>query len=472
MDSKKIITLAISLAFLLTVVSAYSPPDYPTFDPDITIDPDLMVTFCSCNPDWGTESCTTSGGCAGTHTCTAASCTIRNSGCADETCELTYDTCNSLCSFSSSMCYAACMSQTCRNNCEDSYDSCVEGCEEDFDVCDACTGRWSTCEKVNPCCDVMCLVNEECDGGVCVCSDTEERCGADGTGDGIDNDCDGDVDEGCDDCVSGTTQACTEDSCPGQQTCISGEWTECEKFNPCCGVDCPSTKICDATSGTCVCKDSVERCGADGTGDGIDNDCDGDVDEGCSATPTIPPADAEEGEDGSDEEGSEGSGTGGSEGTGDDSGTPLETGTDTSGSETGSMQEADIPISSQVLACHDQNGICVEQCVGCAPEYLDVCAEGYEISGICKAQTPGVLGGNRYVCCVPEGQTPAGQQDDGQTSNILNPSQDQGVDMDLVMILVIVIVVGVIVIVAIAVLKRRPKMIAPIAPQPPTPPVQ
>ncbi len=74
--------------------------------------------------------------------------------------------------------------------------------------------------------------------------------------DGIDNDCDGTTDPGCD-CTPGDSRTCGGDSdvgvCAiGSQTCLSdGTWGDCE------GAVGPGSEICD----------------------GLDNDCDGEVDE-------------------------------------------------------------------------------------------------------------------------------------------------------------------------------------------------
>ncbi len=71
--------------------------------------------------------------------------------------------------------------------------------------------------------------------------------------DEVDNDCDGTVDEGCD-CLDGETRECGADEgeCEcGSQTCIDGRWGPCDDFHG------PTDEICD----------------------GLDNDCDGSVDE-------------------------------------------------------------------------------------------------------------------------------------------------------------------------------------------------
>ncbi len=89
--------------------------------------------------------------------------------------------------------------------------------------------------------------------------------------DGLDNNCDGEVDNGCGQCTSGQSESCYTGD-PGTQnvgeclsgirTCLNGAW------DPCVGEVLPEAEICD----------------------GLDNNCDGQVDEGnvCCGTDPIP----------------------------------------------------------------------------------------------------------------------------------------------------------------------------------------
>lgn len=104
------------------------------------------------------------------------------------------------------------------------------------------------------------------------------------TCDGLDNDCNGITDPNCE-CLPGETQACGTASSvgecqPGLQTCdANGQWGDCE------GEVSPTDEACDGLDNNCNGiiddMDAVEIC------DGIDNDCDGTIDEdlvrGCAS---------------------------------------------------------------------------------------------------------------------------------------------------------------------------------------------
>ena len=132
--------------------------------------------------------------------------------------------------------------------------------------------------------------------------------------DGLDNDCDSEVDEGCL-CVDGDTQGCFSgdpnllgvgECAEGTQTCdLSGSW------GPCVDEVLPADEECDGADNNCdgavdegfasvtcglgICQVTVDECvngvpnpcipgnpAPSETCDGTDDNCDGQVDEGCS----------------------------------------------------------------------------------------------------------------------------------------------------------------------------------------------
>ena len=103
--------------------------------------------------------------------------------------------------------------------------------------------------------------------------------------DGLDNDCDGQVDEQVNDCCQdGEVRGCGIDvgvCTAGEQSCVAGTWNECNGMNA-------VVEACDGLDNDCdgITDESVvNACGECGLVptelcDGLDNDCDGSTDEG------------------------------------------------------------------------------------------------------------------------------------------------------------------------------------------------
>ncbi len=206
----------------------------------------------------------------------------------------------------------------------DSLDNDCDGATDEGGVCDECTsGETRYCDTGR---QGVCQEGTE----TCVDGQWSGTCAQDVPSgpevcDGLDNDCDGKVDEGCE-CIPADTQSCYTGPrgtkgvgiCKaGTQTCdVNGQWGECmndvgPSHEACDGLD----NDCDGrvdeglgtvTCGVGECKVTVDTCvggeeqecvpgrPANETCDGLDNDCDGKVDEGrvCredEEEPTPPP---------------------------------------------------------------------------------------------------------------------------------------------------------------------------------------
>ena len=228
--------------------------------------------------------------------------------------------------------------------CGTSVGACRMGIRECTNSCE-----WSACkDDTSPVSETCDGVDNDCDGDtdegliplpadkvVGVCSNMKKECqGTSGLVepnytiidsyenvetqcDGLDNDCDGTIDEGCD-CIDGATEECGIDigECQhGTRSCIAGKWGECEgERNPmieqCNGLDddCDGyidngviLGLSDKQQGVCsgarkVCVSGMEQEPdyvvysanryqvVESSCDGLDNDCDGLIDESLTRT--------------------------------------------------------------------------------------------------------------------------------------------------------------------------------------------
>jgi len=214
----------------------------------------------------------------------------------------------------------------------------VGECKAGKQVCQ--NGKWSECQdEVVPSTETCDKRDNDCDGlededlgqtscGKGVCQVTVENCVA-GVAqtctpkqgntteacDGADDNCDGQVDEGCS-CTNGQTQACYSgdpatknvgECSAGTQTCSGGKWGTCtgevlpaaekcnglnddcdsqtDEGNPQGGQSCSTGKQGACAAGTTACSNSTLVCNQNAQPsneicDGADNNCNGQVDEG------------------------------------------------------------------------------------------------------------------------------------------------------------------------------------------------
>ncbi|MFT7622496.1 MAG: subtilase family serine protease [Myxococcota bacterium] len=191
--------------------------------------------------------------------------------------------------------------------CNELDDDCDGETDEDFpEIGNPCAAGFGACRTVGI---------WICGDGAATCDATPAAPGAEECGDGLDNDCDGMVDEGCD-CSDGEYIICgieTGACSVGYQPCVNGSFAgtrqdavkansescgtqsddDCDgSINEGCSCDDGDTRVCGGAAGacaggtqycvggawsSCVSGDAptLEEC------NGIDDDCDGVTDDGC-----------------------------------------------------------------------------------------------------------------------------------------------------------------------------------------------
>jgi hypothetical protein len=207
-----------------------------------------------------------------------------------------------VCGGSSRDCSAVATNMCSTGVCDESFDRCVEqydptccdtGTDNDLDgsnQCDDCDdtnggvypGASEQCNGIDDDCDGMIDEDFDADGdgyATCTsdpllrdCDDTNssvnpgaaEDCGGNGQGNGIDDDCDGYVDEGCNPCTTTDVDGdgyseCDGDCDDGDASIHPGATEQCDGFDNDCNMfttlNCDVDEPCNFTSGTDVCMD-------------------------------------------------------------------------------------------------------------------------------------------------------------------------------------------------------------------------
>lgn len=239
---------------------------------------ELETGYCACTQAVGQEEVETSctdgkdNDCDGVKDCADPDCPSDLPECAciegsAQTCGVNIGLCNSGTQTCSSGAWGACIGEVkpktevcnsfdddCGGETDEGCGSCLAGekrqcgidrgsCSGGLQICSETTGLWSTCS------------------GPVYQTTATENC------DGIDNNCNGEIDESCS-CVEGSNQSCgiNVGLCkPGLQACAEGKWGECV------GMKDKLPEVCN---------------------DGSDNDCDGltdSADDSCSASASLSP---------------------------------------------------------------------------------------------------------------------------------------------------------------------------------------